>query len=205
MLPLRHKLTSPTQFRRTIKAGRRAGSATVVVHVFDRRRRFRTESENDSTIKTGTDTDTDTGPVTGAVNARVAQQLDLSELSATGPRFGLVVSKAVGNAVVRHRTSRRLRHICLNVIAEHALTPTTDVVIRALPPAGFADSAQLAHDVHKALKKATSPHTSGGSARGTNAKAKGRANGKATSKAAGKVTGKARANGKHGARRGISQ
>ncbi|MGZ6778056.1 MAG: ribonuclease P protein component, partial [Mycobacterium sp.] len=28
-----------------------------------------------------------------------------------GPRVGLVVSKAVGNSVQRHRVSRRLRHV----------------------------------------------------------------------------------------------
>ena len=33
MLPAQHKLTSPRQFRRTIKGGRRAGTRTVVVHL----------------------------------------------------------------------------------------------------------------------------------------------------------------------------
>lgn len=69
-----------------------------------------------------------------------------------GPRFGLVVSKAVGNAVVRHRTARRLRHIALGLSTE--LPRGTAVVLRALPPAGSADSAQLEKDLRKALAKA---------------------------------------------------
>ena len=49
-----------------------------------------------------------------------------------GPtRFGFIVSKAVGNSVVRHRVTRRLRAI------GHELLPSvsqgSDVIIRALP------------------------------------------------------------------------
>lgn len=68
-----------------------------------------------------------------------------------GPRFGLIVSKAVGNAVIRHRTSRRLRHICAGLIDD--LPATTHVVIRALPRAGDATSAHLEHDIRRALVK----------------------------------------------------
>lgn len=69
-----------------------------------------------------------------------------------GPRFGLVVSKAVGNAVVRHRTARRLRHVAATLSAD--LPRGTDVVLRALPSAGSADSAELEKDLRKALAKA---------------------------------------------------
>jgi ribonuclease P protein component len=95
-----------------------------------------------------------------------------------GPRVGLIVNKAVGSAVVRHRVSRRLRHVCARVFAELAAadfvsdatasdTPATaepavepnarpavdalldhplrdaDLVIRALPGAAAASSAEL--------------------------------------------------------------
>jgi ribonuclease P protein component len=44
---------------------------------------------------------------------------------------GVVVSKAIGNAVVRNRVKRRLRHLAADRIPT---TPTgTDVVVRALP------------------------------------------------------------------------
>ena len=69
-----------------------------------------------------------------------------------GPRFGLVVSKAVGNAVVRHRTSRRLRHEAMALV--DTLPSNLDVVIRALPPAGGATSEQLRRDLVKAIEKA---------------------------------------------------
>ncbi|GAA1429673.1 ribonuclease P protein component [Microlunatus lacustris] len=53
-----------------------------------------------------------------------------------GVRVGMVVSKAVGNAVTRNRVKRRLRHLAVSQLDR---TPAgTDVVVRALPPAGQA-------------------------------------------------------------------
>ncbi|MGV8871606.1 MAG: ribonuclease P protein component [Rhodococcus sp. (in: high G+C Gram-positive bacteria)] len=68
-----------------------------------------------------------------------------------GPRFGLIVSKAVGPAVTRHRVARRLRHICSDVIGE--LPENTDVVIRALPGAADASSAELLVQLRSGMKK----------------------------------------------------
>ena len=73
-------------------------------------------------------------------------------LDASGPRFGLIVSKAVGNAVIRHRTSRRLRHVCMTFFDQ--LDPNIDVCVRALPSSGQASSEQLHKDMSKALSKA---------------------------------------------------
>ena len=69
-----------------------------------------------------------------------------------GPRFGLIVSTAVGNAVVRHRVSRRLRHVLADRAA--AVDPRTDIVVRALRPAADADSAELARQLDSALRRA---------------------------------------------------
>lgn len=55
-------------------------------------------------------------------------------------RFGFIVSKQVGNAVIRNRVKRRLSEI---VRAELGSIETTDIVIRALPAAGTADFATL--------------------------------------------------------------
>ena len=55
-------------------------------------------------------------------------------------RFGLIVSKQVGNAVVRNRVKRRLSEI---VRAELPAVEPADIVIRALPAAGQADFATL--------------------------------------------------------------
>lgn len=70
----------------------------------------------------------------------------------TGPRFGLVVSKAVGNSVVRHRMSRRLRHICAELASGEYFD--IDFVVRALPPAVEADSELLRSQVIGAAERA---------------------------------------------------
>lgn len=65
-------------------------------------------------------------------------------------RVGLVVSKAVGNAVTRNRVKRRLRHLSRDQLGT---TPAgVDVVIRALPPA--ATSTDLAADLSSAWRSA---------------------------------------------------
>jgi ribonuclease P protein component len=70
--------------------------------------------------------------------------------SSSSPRVGLVVSKAVGGSVVRHRVSRRLRHVMRDRLAR--FPAGTQVVVRALPKAATAESAQLAADVDRALR-----------------------------------------------------
>lgn len=71
-----------------------------------------------------------------------------------GPRFGLVVSKQVGNAVTRHAVSRRLRHVVVQRGVVDKLERNCDVVIRALPKSAEATSDELARDLEKALDKA---------------------------------------------------
>jgi ribonuclease P protein component len=64
---------------------------------------------------------------------------------------GLVVSKAVGNAVVRHRVSRRLRAQLAARLT--ALPPGSGTVVRALPPAAAATSAELGADLDRGLRR----------------------------------------------------
>jgi ribonuclease P protein component len=71
-----------------------------------------------------------------------------------GPRIGLVVSKAVGSAVQRHRVARRLRHVARTVINE--LDPTDRVVIRALPGSRYAISARLEQELRTAIRRTRS-------------------------------------------------
>jgi ribonuclease P protein component len=66
------------------------------------------------------------------------------------PRAGLVVSKAVGGSVVRHRVSRRLRHLLRPRLEE--LPAGAMVVVRALPPAAEATSADLGVDLDAGLQ-----------------------------------------------------
>ena len=64
---------------------------------------------------------------------------------------GLVVGRAVGNSVVRHRVSRRLRaQLSLRVDAFEAGSGT---VVRALPDAARADSEALGRDLDAALTR----------------------------------------------------
>jgi ribonuclease P protein component len=69
-----------------------------------------------------------------------------------GPRVGFVVSAKVGNAVIRHRVTRRLRAL---VRQELTTLPTgTDVVVRALPSAASASGADLGSALRGALSAA---------------------------------------------------
>ncbi len=66
-------------------------------------------------------------------------------------RVGFVVSKAVGGSVVRHRVSRRLRHLVRDRLPE--LPAGILLVVRALPPAAEATSQDLGADLDSALRK----------------------------------------------------
>ncbi|MGH3312547.1 MAG: ribonuclease P protein component [Streptomyces sp.] len=66
-------------------------------------------------------------------------------------RAGFVVSKAIGNAVVRNRVKRRLRHLVRERLAE--LPAGSLVVVRALPGAGEADHDELVRDLDAALRR----------------------------------------------------
>lgn len=68
------------------------------------------------------------------------------------PRVGFVVSKAVGGAVVRNRTKRRLRALLATRIDR--IPAGTDVVVRANSVAAQANSRELAADLDVLLGKA---------------------------------------------------
>jgi ribonuclease P protein component len=67
------------------------------------------------------------------------------------PRIGFVVSKAVGNSVVRHRVARRLRHVFRDRLG--TVRPGCTLVVRALPAAASAASAELGDDIDAALRR----------------------------------------------------
>ena len=109
MLPREFRLGSAAAFAAVIKAGRRAGTRSVVVHAS-------IDGESDS------------------------------------PRAGFVVSGKVGNSVVRHRVTRRLRPLVRLELAK--LAPGTEIVVRALPAAANATSADLGADLRTGLTSA---------------------------------------------------
>lgn len=67
------------------------------------------------------------------------------------PRIGFVVSRAVGNAVTRNRVKRRLRHLAREHVS--SLPGAAVLVVRALPAAATASSAQLDADLTRCLRR----------------------------------------------------
>lgn len=63
--------------------------------------------------------------------------------------IGFIVSKAVGNAVTRNKTKRRLRELSAHFLTEHP--EGYSIVLRALPAAASASYAELASDLESAL------------------------------------------------------
>jgi ribonuclease P protein component len=72
-------------------------------------------------------------------------------VGATGPRVGFVVSKAVGNAVVRNRVKRRLRHLAREHVS--SLPGSAALVVRALPAAATASTRELSDDLARCLAR----------------------------------------------------
>ena len=72
-----------------------------------------------------------------------------------GPHLAVVVSKKVGNSVVRHTQARRLRHLFRPFLDD--LPPDLNLVIRAQPAIVNASWEELQsaaqHCLHKALQK----------------------------------------------------
>ena len=63
---------------------------------------------------------------------------------------GFIVSKAVGNAVVRNRVKRRLRAQVAPLLA--TVPPGTDLVLRANPAAAGAASREIGEALARALE-----------------------------------------------------
>lgn len=127
MLAAGNRLTDPEGFRAASRRGHRAGARTVVTHLL-------LPPEQQVVGMSGP-----TSPP-----AR-------TELPAA--RVGFVVSKAVGNAVVRNRVQRRLRHAVRDRLT--VLPPGSLLVVRALPAAALASYTELAGDLERCLQRVT--------------------------------------------------
>ena len=126
MLPAAARLTSGESFRRCIRAGHRAGSRTLVLH-----------------LAAGGDPTRDLGS------------------GAASPQVGFVVSRAVGNAVVRNRVRRRLRHLVRDRLPELSelsvlLQGGAVIVVRALPAAAGSSYDELRGDLARCLERVQS-------------------------------------------------
>ena len=89
--------------------------------MLNRRHRLLTSDDFRTVLRRGKKT-----PVDGGLVAVLRKQAELPV------RYGFVVSKAVGNAVVRNTVKRRLRAACVSMVADYS---GVDVVVRADPRA----------------------------------------------------------------------
>jgi ribonuclease P protein component len=127
VLPAQARLRRRPEFTAVVRSGRRAGRPTMVLHYLSERPEHAVPSSL-SRLATG---DTPASP--------------------PGARAGFVVGKAVGNSVVRHRVTRRLRAVMREEL--HRLPPTADLVVRARPEAGTATSELLHRDLTSGLDR----------------------------------------------------
>jgi ribonuclease P protein component len=67
------------------------------------------------------------------------------------PRFGFIVSRQVGTAVVRNTVRRRLKAVCAQSL--DSVRSGNDIVIRALPSAATASFGDLRDEVVRCLSR----------------------------------------------------
>jgi ribonuclease P protein component len=127
VLPAQARLRRRPEFTAVVRSGRRAGRPTMVLHFLPVR---------------------PPAPAAGGLGASGSSG---SGNEAAGPRAGFVVGKAVGNSVVRHRVTRRLRAAVREELGR--LPDSADLVVRARPEAGTAPSAVLRRDLAAGLDR----------------------------------------------------
>ncbi|MGC4960791.1 ribonuclease P protein component [Gordonia sp. DT218] len=124
MVAAAHRISRGSDFDRTLKTGVRVTTRDLVIHVLPL-----------------------TGSATGPDGPRGP---DIATVG--GPWLGLIVSKTVGNAVIRHRVARRLRaafHLCR---ADFRI-PETMMVIRARRSTAELSSIELSEQIGDALSR----------------------------------------------------
>lgn len=122
-------MSSSRDFAAAVKGGRRVGRRSIVVHVA-------------TSARTSPVPPSEGGP--GVVVSAV-------DPTTPAPRIGLVVSKAVGNAVIRHSVARRLRAAAASVAGD--LDDGALVVIRALRSSADDDANELTAQLRSGLTK----------------------------------------------------
>jgi len=125
VLKRRNRLVSSEGFAHTVRRGRKAGTATVVLHLVV--------------------------PPRTTLPRADPPRADFPQ--ADPPQVGFVVSKAVGAAVARNLVKRRLRHVVRKRLA--SLPDSAVLVVRALPGSAEASYDTLGIDFDAALARLT--------------------------------------------------
>ncbi|MCH7229674.1 ribonuclease P protein component [Glycomyces sp. L485] len=124
MLPVDARIRRSRDFSSALKRGSRAARGGVVVHWAP------------------------------APDPQATPSTTPSDAEHQAARAGFVVSKAVGNAVVRNTVKRRLRHAAAEQM--RSWPDGVDVVVRATPRAAERDFAALSRDLAQAVEAARS-------------------------------------------------
>jgi ribonuclease P protein component len=126
VLPAAHRLRSSADFSAVTRRGQRARRGSLVGYLLQ---------------------DGQGPPVTAGLGA-------VSDQTSSVSQVGLIVGRAVGGSVIRHRVSRRLRAQLADRLDR--LPADAQLVVRALPPASTASSIELAADLDVLLARLSS-------------------------------------------------
>jgi ribonuclease P protein component len=168
MLPAAHRLRRSNDFSTAMRAGRRSGRGSVVVHLAVQAAQPEAQPQvgpeeaqlPEAQLKASSELLRHSD---GAFSTSVPGASDVTTATAgvTVPtkapvtRAGFVVSKAVGNAVVRNKVKRRLRQLVAERLS--TLPPGSTLVVRALPQAAVTSYDQLGLDLDSALAAVLAP------------------------------------------------
>ncbi|MDG6101252.1 ribonuclease P protein component [Dactylosporangium aurantiacum] len=157
MLAAAQRLRRREDFAATIRNGRRAGRGALVVHFLQST--VEPAPADQPSARAGFVVSASGSPSDVAASSDVAAPVSdvAGEAGAVPARAGFVVSKAVGNAVVRNLVKRRLRHLIRPHLA--ALPPASTIVVRALPASANARYDDLGRDLEAALTAAQRPRS----------------------------------------------
>lgn len=154
MLPREHRLTSGRDFRAVSRRGARVGGRFVVVSL----------SLDPVSPGPVSPEAMSLDAVSAEVTSAEARIPETNSGSSAAWRCGFIVSKKVGNAVVRHRTARRLRHSAAELVPQ-LMAPVTgpsvvgestfaaSIVVRALPSITSAETGEVADDFGRCLAR----------------------------------------------------
>ena len=162
VLPAGNRLRRRQDFQTTIRRGRRFGRRLLVVHLLEASARSDKVDEvaaSGSAALNAVGQNGRYGSAGGSASldgiGSVRERDDIRRIGTRSadeaPRVGFVVSRTVGGAVGRNAVRRRLRHLMRERL--HLLPPGSTLVVRALPAAAGASSAELGEDLDAALRR----------------------------------------------------